>query len=136
MKTLSALLYADLLDKPFREGARGPSAYDCVGLASEVLERLGRKLPPFVSDIAELHRQLAAGGALEDSRRIEHPVAGCVALVRMVDDERHVGIMVDPYRMLHTSRQTQFPVVERILTPLFQRRILGFYDLTPPEETA
>jgi hypothetical protein len=126
---IPARMYSDLLGKPFAEDGRGPDAYDCVGLAMEVARRRGFKLPVYVSDPAELHRQLAAGGVLSEARRLDIPEAGCIALTRMLGDDRHIVTMVDSYRLLHTSKQTGRAVVERILEPIWQRRVLGFYRL-------
>lgn len=131
MRALPAALYADLVGKPFERGARGPYAYDCVGLAAELQRRRGVCLPGFLSDEAELHRQLAAGGVLSDTRRLDGPEAGCIVLVRMLEDERHIGVMLDPFRMLHTTEQTKAAVIERTLDPLWKRRILGFYTMEP-----
>ncbi len=129
MTALSACLYSDLLSKPFEHHGRGPDTYDCVGLACEIQRRIGRMLPAYLSDEAELHRQLATGGSLSDSRRLDCPEPGAIALIRMVGDEHHIGTMLDAYRILHTSRQTGGPVVERILAPIWTRRILGFYRM-------
>lgn len=38
--------YTDLLRKPFELGARGPEHFDCLGLAYEVLRRVGKTVPP------------------------------------------------------------------------------------------
>jgi cell wall-associated NlpC family hydrolase len=129
MTALSPRLYADLLGKPFVDGGRGPDAYDCVGLAIEVQRRRGLTVPDFVSSQAELHRQLAAGGLLHNCIKVQLPVPGCVALIRMGLNERHLGVMVDAYKVLHTTAQTKGVVVERILSHLWQRRIVGFYKL-------
>jgi cell wall-associated NlpC family hydrolase len=133
MTGLSARLYADLLGKPFADGARGPDAFDCVGLAIEVQRRRGLDVPNFVSDPAELHRQTAAGGFLDGCTRLNQAEAGCVALIRMGLNEHHLGVMVDAYKVLHTTAQTKGVVVERILSHLWQRRIVGFYKLETPK---
>lgn len=38
---MAAVRYLDLVGKPYKVGARGPDAYDCMGVALEVLRRLG-----------------------------------------------------------------------------------------------
>ena len=129
MTALSACLYSELLSKPFEKNGRGPETFDCVGLAIEIQRRIGRELPAYLSDEAELHRQLAAGGPLSESRRLDCPEPGAIALIRMVGDEHHIGTMLDAYRILHTTSQTGGPVIERILTPIWTRRILGFYRM-------
>ena len=129
MTALSARLYVDLLSKPFVEGGRGPDTYDCVGLAAELQRRLGRKLPTFLSCEAELHRQLALGGVLDPCQRLERAAPGCIAFVRMSLGAHHIGTMIDPFRMLHTTAQTRRPVIEPVLGPLWSGRILGFYTM-------
>jgi hypothetical protein len=127
--SLAPRLYADLIGKPFVADARGPGAFDCVGLACEILKRRGIAVPAFLSDEAELHRQLAAGGILAGASPLPHAEAGCIALFRMFDGDHHIGTMIDACRLLHTSLQTKRAVTESILGPLWNRRLLGFYLL-------
>lgn len=128
MTQLAPRFYADLIGKPFAHGGRGPSTYDCVGLAEEVLRRMGVCLPAHLSDEAELHRQLAPGGLLEEPRKLNGPEPGAVVLLRSPDPaERHVGIMVDPYRMLHCSEDAGSVVREVLSNSFWGRRVVGFY---------
>lgn len=124
---LSYSLYGDLLGKPWQEDARGPDAYDCLGLTIEVQRRRGLAVPDFVSSEAELHRQLAGGGFLADCIKLDAAEPGCVALVKMGVNEHHLGIMIDRFRILHTTKQTKGVVRERVLGPLWARCIVGFY---------
>ena len=126
---LSAQLFSDLIGKPFVAGARGPASYDCVGLAVEMARRLGKQVPDYVSSEAELHSQLAAeGAALADCPQIPRPVPGCAVLLRMTPSQHHLSFMVDEYRMIHTTAATGC-IVERLNSPLWQRRVLGYYSL-------
>jgi cell wall-associated NlpC family hydrolase len=129
---LSACLYSDLLGKPFEEGGRGPDTYDCVGLAIEIQRRRGISVPDFISSEAELHRQLSQGGMLEGCRKLKAAVPGCVVLVKMPEGH-HLGTMIDTWRILHTTAQTKGVVVERILGPMWVRRILGYYEVGSAE---
>lgn len=126
---LSFSLYGDLLGKPWREDARGPDAFDCLGLAIEVQRRRGLAVPDFISSEAELHRQMAAGGFLAGCAKLEAAEPGCVVLLKMGVNQHHMGIMLDRYRMLHTAEGTKGVVVERILGPLWPRRIQGYYEV-------
>jgi cell wall-associated NlpC family hydrolase len=127
---LSLALYQDLLGKPYAKDGRGPTSYDCLGLAMEMARRLGKPVPAYVSDEEELHRQLGAGSAtLADVPQIARAVPGCVALFRMSDGTHHLGVMVDPYRMLHAARTNGAVIVERVLSPQWQRKIIGYYSL-------
>lgn len=129
--SVNPALWMDLLGKPFTRGARGPAAYDCLGLALEMARRLGKQVPDYVSDETELHKQLGAGGCtLADLPQIPRPVPGCVVLLRMSPTQHHLAFMVDAYRMIHASA-TLGCVVERVLSPLWQRRVIGYYSLAP-----
>ena len=129
MTSIPFKLYSDLLGKPFVADARGPSAYDCVGLAMEMLRRRGARLPAYLSHPEELHRQLADGGALDQAHRLDGPEAGCVVLMRSYGGvaERHIGVMLDPYWMLHASESAKGVVREALAYSLWGRRVLGFY---------
>lgn len=122
-------LYADLLSKRFEPEGRGPDAYDCVGLAIEVARRMGCRLPDFISSEDEFHAQLGGGATrFADLERIEAPEPGCIVALEMRPDQHHIAIMIDQFRFLHASRQMGI-VVERVLSPSWQRKIIGFYRL-------
>lgn len=126
---IPARIYVDLIGKPFERGARGPEKYDCVGLALEMARRLGKHPPNYLSDEEELHRHLAAdGSALADCKCIDAAEPGCVVLLRMNENLRHLAFMVDSSRMLHTTARTGC-VIERVTDPLWKPRVLGFYSL-------
>jgi cell wall-associated NlpC family hydrolase len=129
---LELFTYADLVGKPYSEGARGPEAYDCLGLAIEIQRRRGFIVPDFLSSEAELHAQLAGGGFLAGCERLEAAEYGCVALILNSNLTHHLGTMIAKHRMIHTTAQTRGAVIESILGPLWQRRIVGFYALGKP----
>lgn len=123
-------VYADLLGRPFEANARGPESFDCVGLAVEMARRLGKQLPAFVSSEAELHAQLGAGGVtLADLPQIVKPEPGCIVLLRMSPSEHHIAFMVDEFRMIHTLKGVNCSI-ERVISQLWQRRVIGYYGLT------
>lgn len=125
---IPARIYSDLIGKPYAPGGRGPAAYDCVGLTIEFQRRRGLVLPTYLSDEAELHRQLATGGALSEPQRLPAAEPGCVVLLRGFDGERHIGCMLDTYRMLHVSRN--FATCMEVLSrSLWRTRVLGFYRM-------
>jgi cell wall-associated NlpC family hydrolase len=126
---LSPALFSDLIGKPFVDGGRGPANYDCVGLVIEVAKRLGKTLPDYLSSETEFHAQMAAdGAALADLPRVGAATAGDIVLLRTGPAEHHVGVMVDRWRMIHAWKGIGV-LVERINSPLWLRRILGFYSL-------
>ena len=123
-----AKLYADMIGKPFAAGARGPSAYDCVGMVLELQRRQGRDLGDFASTPEEFHRQYdGVRGIFGPCVRVEKPVGGCIVLLRMLGDERHVGTMIDPWRMIHTSSAIGSGKIERLLGSEWTRRVIGYY---------
>lgn len=124
---LSFLIWGDLLGKPWKEDARGPDAYDCVGLAIEIQRRRGLTVLDFISSEAELHHQLAEGGFLAGCEKLDVAEPGCVALIRMGPHKFHLGTMLDRYRMLHARCETCGVVVERMLGSAWERRVMGFY---------
>lgn len=139
MIRLAPNLYADLIGKPYREDARGPEAYDCLGLAIELQRRQGRDVPNFRSTAEEFAAQYGEG-LLGPCVQISAPVPGCAALFRMIDDERHLGTMLDRFCMMHTQAARRAgagsAVIEQIRMTPWERRLLGFYvprDARPEE---
>jgi cell wall-associated NlpC family hydrolase len=129
---LPARLYADLLFKPYVEGGRGPDSYDCLGLVLEVQRRLGRALPAYESTIDEFkrhYRAIAPGhGVLGPSFEIPTPVPGCGVLFRMGWNQRHMGVMISRYEMLHTlADRAGGSGIERITAPDWRNIIIGYY---------
>ncbi|HSU19900.1 MAG TPA: NlpC/P60 family protein [Acidobacteriaceae bacterium] len=124
--TLSPKLYADLIGKPYAEGARGPEAFDCLGLVLELQRRQGRPLPAYDSTPEEFARQHREG-VLGPCREIAAPEPGCIVLLRMLHGERHLGTMIDPYRMLHTLRDVGRACSEGLRSPVWARRVMGYY---------
>lgn len=130
MRTLPVHLYLDLIGTPFVPDARGPSAYDCVGLVIEVLARMGCGLPAYLSDTASLHRALADGGPLSSGHRLEIAEPGCVALLRSPNEAgRHLGIMLDRIHLLHASEDIAAVVTESLAHSSWGRRVVGFYSV-------
>lgn len=133
---LSRYIYADLIGKPFQDDGRGPDVYDCLGLAIEVQRRLGITVPDFLSSEAELHRQIAAGGFLADCEKLAVAEPGCVVLMRSLGGRanRHLGVMVDRFRMVHASEPAHTVVLERLSSSRWATHILGFYKIGEPGE--
>lgn len=133
MRTVWASAYADLVGKPFLANARGPSAYDCLGLVIQVVRRCGYAVPDFDSSMEELAKQYSAErGVLGPCYCIEQPDAGCVVLLRgLKGDEKHLGIMLDRWRMLHASEDAGQVVIENLARSVWGRRVLGYYFPEP-----
>lgn len=96
---------------PFADGGRGPAAFDCWGLVRDVLAaRAGIALPVYgevpAAHLAAVARALRAGAAAEEWRAVHVPAPLDVVLMRSPRGGAavvHVGVMVEPARMLHVE---------------------------------
>jgi cell wall-associated NlpC family hydrolase len=134
-KQLPARIYSNLPGLPYRDGGRGPTFFDCLGLAIELQRLQGRMVLDYSSTLEEYERQLGpARGVLGPAVRLESPEPGCVVLLRMPEGRPHLGTMLDRYRMLHTTEQTRAAVIESLTGPLWSRRVLGYYAPEGPRQ--
>ena len=132
LTAISPRLYADLIGKPFLADARGPSAYDCLGLAIEMQRRQGHAVPDYASTPDELHRQYSEErGVLGPCYRIERATPGCVVLMRGIESERHLGTMTDRFTMLHASAISKSVVHDVLSRSIYGHRVLGYYFPEP-----
>lgn len=60
-------------------------------------------------------------------RRVSRPEFGNIIALRVEGQPWHVGMIVDKHRMLHTDCNID-SVIERFDGPLWERRIIGFYE--------
>lgn len=121
--------YVDLLGKEFEYDGRGPSKYDCWGLCIELYKRMGKVLPDAVSgrERDKINEQVKEGIHKFDFKQVNTPEAGClVALMIRPPLVSHVGVMLDHYRFVHITEGTNVSV-ERIDSPLWNKRVRGFY---------
>ncbi len=120
MRTLPATVWMDLLGKPFASGARGPHAYDCVGLLLEIQRRLGVPLPPWGSHARELPGAMACWIAVADVQ------PGDGILFTSDDPPWHVGVVCGAGYMIHAHPSCGV-VRERYDAFPWHNRIRGFY---------
>jgi cell wall-associated NlpC family hydrolase len=120
MKTLPAALWLDLLGKPFREGARGPDAYDCVGLLLEVERRLGYSVPEWGSHARVLETAISHWESVTD------PQPGDGLLIRSDEPRWHVAVVCGNNYMIHAHPDCGV-VRERYNSFPWQARIEGYY---------
>lgn len=127
---------------PFQDGGRGPAAFDCWGLVLRFLsEEAGIKgLPDYggttAAELAAVARDIAAAQGSPTWRPIDRRVAKRFDVVTMVGRERidgrmrnlecHVGVLVDPARVLHIEAATDSVIVRLDHVSLISR-IAGFY---------
>jgi cell wall-associated NlpC family hydrolase len=120
MPALPYTLWADLLGKPWQKDARGPDAYDCVGLLLEIERRLGRSVPEYASDIRVVASALAA------CDKVDIPLPGDAILIRSANPRWHVAVVCGAGWMLH-AREGAGVLKERYNSFPWQARIEGFY---------
>lgn len=102
--------WQDLVGKAYRHGGRGPDAYDCLGLVLAVQRRAGFG----VRDPLEAYRDGKAGHDFRAEwastwRPVDSPRLYDAVLLRLADPETgvdgwHVGVIVEPGRAIHASR--------------------------------
>lgn len=120
--------WADLIGKPFQYGGRGPEFYDCYGLVMEMFRRDGIILPDYrsPSDKVTIAGIFAHGIQLWESSEQKPGVA---VLFRVPFGKRelysHVGYLVSPNQVLHTTELTNGVVCERL--DVMGKRVHGFY---------
>jgi cell wall-associated NlpC family hydrolase len=124
---------ADYVGLPFAPRGRTREGVDCWGLVCLVYaELLGRALPSYDDrytslDAAErAHRDalIGEGRALFSEVPVEQPFD--LALFATGDLMAHIGVVVEPGRMLHILRDRQ-SVIEDYRRPAWARRGLGFW---------
>jgi cell wall-associated NlpC family hydrolase len=118
---------------PWRDKGRGPDAFDCWGLAREVLTRHygAPPLPDYgdayrnANDLATV-TQAIQRGLLQGWERCGAAAEGRLAIVQLAGVPWHCGVMVGEDMMLHALERANV-VVESIRTLTWARRIEGFY---------
>lgn len=120
----------DLLGKPFRDGGRGPDAFDCWGLCVEVFRREGVTLRDYrlycydtEGFFQNFHDELPRWDRHEWPNI---PVPAVVAIRFNTYVVNHVGVYIGDGKFLHTREKTGV-LIERIESPAWRRRIEGFY---------
>lgn len=58
--------------------------------------------------------------------RLGHEMRGDLILFRMLGEESHIGVVIEPGKFLH-ARQGIDSCVERYDSPTWARRVVGFY---------
>jgi len=121
MKNLSMEVWFDLLGKPFKDGARGPDAYDCVGVFLELQRRLNHAIPEWGSHA----RFLSA--AREQWQKTEDPQPGDGILIHSINPSWHLAVVSGSGYMIHAHPDCGSVVRERYNRFPWHNRIEGFY---------
>lgn len=102
---------------PFADGGRGPVAFDCWGLVRAIYaDQLGHDLPTYgdisSADLIRVARAMAGGQ--DRWAVVDDPQPFDVALMSSGRGGRaavHVGVAVDPIRIIHTEKATGAVIV-------------------------
>jgi cell wall-associated NlpC family hydrolase len=119
---------SEYIGLPFESGGRGPR-YDCYGLLRLVYaERLSIQLPEHVGYAETLTPTTAAmiHAGLVDWTEVPEPSPWDAVLMLVDGQPNHIGLVVSPGWMLHTTRHKD-ACLERFTHPLKCHRIEGFY---------
>ena len=124
---------AQYIGKPFRDGGRGPDAYDCWGCVVAIYrDHLDIVLPDYgeisAADLLRVRRQIGADAALEPWRKMTSPREFDVCVMRLPSGRSHghVGVMTDERHVLHAEAGSGV-AVEPVDGPTIRGRIMGFW---------
>lgn len=104
----------DLMGKPYKNGGRGPDAFDCSGLVYYAYKKTGVTLPVTAEEQGK-------SGA-EASR--ESVLPGDLVIFKIKRDF-HVGIMLNDREFLHASK-SRGVAVDDLSLPYWTRSLWGF----------
>lgn len=120
--------YFDLLDKPYKDGERGPDKYDCYGLVMEMYQRSGVTIPNYPTmDTPEANAIALLSAAENEWVKLPGAAARCAVTLLMPPDHVHIGFMLDRFEFIHTLRGRGVGV-DDIRDPQWKKRITGFYQ--------
>jgi cell wall-associated NlpC family hydrolase len=103
-----------LLGKPYRNGAKGPDAFDCSGYVYYVYGRFGVAVPVSTEGLSKVGREVSR----EDVTR------GDLAVFRIKGDH-HVGIMINGLEFIHASK-SKGVTIDSIDAPYWKRGFSRF----------
>lgn len=104
----------DLLGKTYKNGGRGPDAFDCSGLVYYVYKKAGVILPP----TAEEQGRIGVGVSRESI------LPGDLVIFRIKRDF-HVGIVLNEREFVHASK-SRGVAIDDLSTPYWTRSLQGF----------
>ncbi len=103
-----------LLGKPYRNGAKGPNAFDCSGYVYYVYRRFGVAVPVSTEGLSKVGREVPR----EDVTR------GDLAIFRIKGDH-HVGIMINGLEFIHASK-SKGVTIDSIDAPYWKKNFSHF----------
>jgi probable lipoprotein NlpC len=127
---------SDYVGIPFKAAGRDRAGLDCWGLVRLVYAEVFKLALPSYSDEYDSVKDAKAVRALIDGHLPEmpwHPVPakdilpGDGLIFRVGGGPNHVGVAVSPDRFLHVNSGTTLSCIERLHSPLWDRRFIGAY---------
>lgn len=102
------------------------AGFDCYTLMLEVGRRLELNFPEIDYSLDESLRDELISHHAAAFQRVENPGFGDVVVIRSVAFATHLGVMLNRYKFIHTTRDTGC-IISRTDTPRYSSRIEGFY---------
>jgi peptidoglycan DL-endopeptidase CwlO len=103
-----------LLGKPYRNGAKGPTAFDCSGFVHFVYGRFNAEVPVSTDRLVrtgyEVSREEATPGDM---------------VFFLIKGDMHVGIMINPLEFVHSSK-SRGVAVDSLDLPYWRKGFLQF----------
>lgn len=105
---------SELLGKPYRIGAKGPSAFDCSGFVYFVFKQSGFSLPITAETQGRVGREVDRDGALP----------GDLVFFK-IDGDLHVGIVINGVEFVHASK-SRGVAIDSVDTGYWRKRLIGY----------
>lgn len=119
-------LWHSLVGKPYAEGGRGPTHFDCYGIVLEYYRRAGIMLPDYHSLGSNQEKNLEVLSAMDNGwYEVFEPRAGDVILFE-VQSAPHVGIFLKRDLFLHAVLGHSSSA-EKLSHPIWEKRLKGYY---------
>jgi cell wall-associated NlpC family hydrolase len=103
-----------LLGKPYKNGAKGPDAFDCSGFIYYVYGRFGMAVPVSTEGLDNIGYEIGRSD-----------VASGDLVVFLIKHERHVGIMINRLEFIHASK-SRGVTVDSVETAYWKRNFSHF----------
>ena len=103
-----------LLGKPYKNGAKGPDAFDCSGFVYYVYGRFGMAVPVSTEGLDKIGYEIGRSD-----------VASGDLVVFLIKRERHVGIMINRLEFIHASK-SRGVTVDSVKAAYWKRNFLHF----------
>jgi sulfur carrier protein ThiS len=116
---------------PYAEKGRDVTGLDCYGLVRLIYKNeLKIDLPSFSAeytqtDTARIEELIAQ--YKEGWEQTEEPVVGSIVLFRVLGNESHIGVVVNPTHFIHV-RENQDTVIESLSSTSWARRKVGYFN--------